>query len=259
VKWTTPTDGVDRSRIAAEITAVAFSAAGDVVVQSREPAALLVPGRNVKIVLPGASRVDTGHALFHSNTGGDIACASCHPEGGEDSHVWNFAMLGARRTQSLRGGFSATLPLHWDGEMRDLGQIMTEVFSGRMGGPTLTPDQAAAAGRFLDAIPALPAPAPADAAAVERGRQLFSGSAGCSDCHSGARYTNNKTVDIGTGRAFQVPSLTGVGARTPLMHNGCAPTVASRFVADCGGERHGSTAALSAAALGDLAAFLETL
>ena len=260
VKWTAPVAGGSvRSRIAAEITAVAFSGAGDVVLQSREPAALLIPGRNLTIILPGASRVDTGHALFHTNTGGDIACAACHPEGGEDSHVWNFAMLGARRTQSLRGGISNTLPLHWDGEMRDLPQIMTEVFSGRMGGPMLTSDQAAAAGRFLDAIPALPAPPAPDAVAAERGHQLFSGAAGCSACHSGARYTNNQTVDVGTGRAFQVPSLVGVGARTPLMHNGCAPTVAARIFGGCGGERHASTAGLSSTEQGDLAAFLDTI
>ena len=30
------------------------------------------------------SREDTGHAIFHSNSGGFLACASCHPEGGDD-------------------------------------------------------------------------------------------------------------------------------------------------------------------------------
>jgi mono/diheme cytochrome c family protein len=143
--------------------------------------------------------------------------------------------------------------------MRDLGQIMTEVFSGRMGGPALTPEQAASTARFLDAIPTLPAPPAADVAAAERGRLLFSGAAGCNECHSGERYTDNKTVDVGTGGAFQVPSLNGVGARVPLMHNGCAQNVAARFVAGCGGDRHGSTAGLSAAAQQDLTAFLETL
>ena len=29
-------------------------------------------------------RFDTGHAIFHSATGGGLACASCHPEGGDE-------------------------------------------------------------------------------------------------------------------------------------------------------------------------------
>ena len=35
-------------------------------------------------------------------------------------------------------------------------------------------------------------------------------------CHSGALFTNNATVDVGTGRAFQVPSLRGVAWRAPV-------------------------------------------
>ena len=36
-----------------------------------------------------------------------------------------------------------------------------------------------------------------------------------------------------------------VAARTPLLHNGCAPTLADRF-GDCGGgDRHGHTSHLT--------------
>ncbi len=58
------------------------------------------------------------------------------------------------------------------------------------------------------------APAPiraADDAAAQRGEALFhSREVGCGNCHSGAKLTNNATVDVGTGQrgeGFQVPSL----------------------------------------------------
>jgi cytochrome c peroxidase len=37
--------------------------------------------------------------------------------------------------------------------------------------------------------------------------------------------TNNQTLDVGTGGAYQVPSLVGVGSRAPYMHDGRAATL----------------------------------
>ena len=68
-----------------------------------------------------------------------------------------------------------------------------------------------------------------------------------STCHAGARFSNNTTIDVGTGRAFQVPSLLGIGTRGPFMHDGCAATLRDRFNPACGGDRHGVTAQLSSA------------
>ncbi|HEX4280392.1 MAG TPA: hypothetical protein VHZ27_06470, partial [Solirubrobacteraceae bacterium] len=58
--------------------------------------------------------------------------------------------------------------------------------------------------------------------------------------------------------AFQVPPLVGVGWRTPLMHDGCAATIADRFGA-CATAGHGAIGALSASHISDLIAYLETL
>jgi hypothetical protein len=146
-------------------TAVAFFDNGKLAVQLREPAAIVIIdslNNQATVPLPGETRADTGHDLFHkSPTGfGSLACASCHPEAMDDHRTWNFTSIGARRTQSIRGGILATAPLHWDGDMEDMGHIMTEVFVNRMGGPagSALPVYVNAMERWLDSVPAAAAP-----------------------------------------------------------------------------------------------------
>jgi len=245
-----------------QVVAVSYSPAGVLFAQTREPAALWRADTGVTISLASDSRADTGQYLFHVNAGGGLACASCHPEGGEDGRVWNFACTGARRTQSIRGGISATSPFHWDGAESDLSRLMDDVFSGRMAGPILTADQKAVLQAWIDTIPAMPPTAGLDASAVARGNALFADPVlGCATCHAGSLLTNNLTVDVGTGQPFQVPSLRGVSWRAPFMHNGCAATLADRFgAAACsGGDKHGATSMLTTEQIGDLTAYLQSL
>jgi cytochrome c peroxidase len=247
--------------VVGQAIAVAFSGNGEVIVQSREPAVLSLPNGSI-IMLSTDSREDTGHTLFHANSGGGIACASCHAEGNDDGRVWSFACEGPRRTQSLQTGLAGTEPFHWDGNEHDFPQLVVDVFSGRMSGPALAPDQVTATLHWLDAQPRPHEAAPADPNAVARGQVLFNDStrAACSVCHAGAHMTNNVTVDVGTGGAFQVPSLIGLGMRGPYMHNGCATKLADRFIASCGGgDRHGGASLLSSAELSDLVAYLQSL
>jgi mono/diheme cytochrome c family protein len=245
-----------------QVVAVTYSQSGVLFAQTREPAALWSSDTGTTISLASDSRADTGHLIFHANAGGGLACASCHPEGGEDGRVWNFVCAGARRTQSIRGGISATAPFHWDGSEPDFSHLMDDVFTGRMAGPMLNVDQKNALESWVDTIPALPAAAGLDSAAVVRGSTLFNDpKVGCATCHAGSLLTNNLTVDVGTGQAFQVPSLRGVSWRAPFMHNGCAATLADRFGnASCsGGDKHGLTSTLSAAQVGDLTSYLQSL
>jgi len=243
-----------------QVTAVAYEANGVVVSQSRDPDVLWTSDGLGPIQLAADSTHDTGHFMFHVDAGGGVACASCHPEGGEDGRIWNFTCLGPRRSQSLRGGLSGTEPFHWDGDMPDFSTLVQTVFVGRMSGPQPSPDQTAAMLRWLDTIRELPTPAPAAPAAVERGRALFQSAAvGCTACHTGPRLTNNLSVDVGTGLKAQVPSLRGVGWRAPFLHTGCAPTLADRFGSCGGGDKHGHTSQLGPGDVSDLTAFLETL
>jgi mono/diheme cytochrome c family protein len=246
-----------------EVIAVSYAGTGTgiLLAQTREPAAIWRADTGASIGLATDPRSDTGHFIFHVNAGGGLACASCHPEGGEDGRVWNFACQGARRTQSIRGGITPTAPFHWDGTETDFSRLMGDVFSGRMAGPALSTDQAMAVQAWVDTIPALPPMAGLDAAAVARGKTLFNdANVGCATCHAGTLLTNNATVDVGTGSPLQVPSLRGVVWRGPFMHTGCATTLGDRFAAACGGgDKHGVTSTLSAAQLGDLTTYLQSL
>ena len=257
-------------QVVGQPTAVAFAGDGSLVVQSREPAMLSFRDGS-HVTLSTESRTDTGHLVFHQNAGGFLACASCHAEGNDDGRTWNFTCQGPRRTQSLQaGGLRGSEPFHWDGEETDMSRLMTDVFVGRMSGPTLANDQIDTLLTWIDGQPRVPRAAPTDTAAVERGRVLFNDAnrAACASCHSGARFTNNSTVDVGTGRAFQVPSLVGIGSRPPaalnaktgpFMHNGSAMTLLDRFNPAIGGDKHGNTAGLSGTEIADLIAYMNSL
>ncbi len=244
---------------------IAVAYVGDhLIVQARDPARILVFDGTTprgEAVFDVAAQSDTGHRTFHHAVDPTtLACASCHPEGREDGRVWNFD-IGPRRTQTLTGGILRGLPLHWSGELATFAALMDEVFVARMLADPPSPARIGAVATWLDTLPA-PRAAPAqDAEAVARGRGIFEGAGtGCASCHSGERLTNDLSVDVGTGGAFQVPSLLGVAAREPLLHDGCAPTLRDRFDEDCGEvDRHGVVSHLDDAQIGDLVAYLETL
>jgi hypothetical protein len=245
-----------------QATAVAFDPAGDLIVQTREPATLVVfassTDSGTSISLSGDSRADTGFDIFHTQAGGMIACGSCHPEGGDDGHVWLLDDK-SRRTASLRGTIAGTAPYHWPGDEADLNVLVNDVYTRRMSGVSLASDQMNAVNDWVQQIPAPPVPTWVDAHAAARGKTLFeSASVGCTTCHSGPKFTNNQTMDVGTGGLFQVPPLVGVGWRTPLFHDGCATNLGSRFSA-CSTPAHGSIGSLMAGDLSDLIAYLETL
>jgi cytochrome c peroxidase len=120
--------------------------------------------------------------------------------------------------------------------------------------------------------------------AAKRGFDLFSGRAGCAECHAGWRFTDDSFHDIGVGdetdigrgrlfpnsvrlrHAFKVPTLRDVARRAPYMHDGSLPTLASvTAFYDQGGVARDShdplvhPLGLSSGEREDLIAFLESL
>lgn len=200
-----------------------------------------------------------GQRMFHMSTDLGIACVSCHPDGGDDGHIWSFAESGLRRSQNLRGGLSDRKVFHWSGDLPNVDALMKEVFVGRMGlsSPPTQSEQADMVA-YLDSLPGESHAPSLSADATSRGEALFL-EAGCSDCHAGPRYTNGKIYDVGTGGKFVTPSLLGVHVRAPYLHDGCAEDLHARFGACGGGDKHGQTSQLSDREVDDLVAFLESL
>ncbi|MEW5738187.1 MAG: hypothetical protein AB1938_04640 [Myxococcota bacterium] len=198
---------------------------------------LLMPGHGVVALTDVPEPLDEPRAFFHRDSPSGVACASCHVEGYDDGHTWNFEGKVVR-TQTLAGGLSATAPYHWKGELPTISAVLHSTFERRMGG-TLSPSLAPqAVESWLDTLPARAG----KRGDIVAGQAIFQ-QAGCGSCHAGDRLTTNATVDVGTGGAFQVPSLRGLKARGPWMHDGCAKTLAQRFDEKCGGARHGAVAA----------------
>jgi hypothetical protein len=260
VVFTMPTADGDIQQIwdvPGEPVAVRF-AGPDIVVQTREPSTLLViadDGSQSAIDLGGESKRGVGHSAFHRSSVGpaSLSCASCHPEGREDGHIWNFANLGARRTQSLLGGIAREHSFHWDGELATFGDLVDEIYVGRMGNAPLSDEDSAEFETWIDALQDLPS---ADAPLAE-GRAVFE-KAHCDSCHSGERFTNEGMANVGTGGAFKVPSLVGVRYRAPFLHDGCAPTLEDRF-GSCGGNQHGDVKSLDDGELASLIDYLEKI
>ncbi len=245
-------------------TSLGWTPGGDLVIFYPEAPALIVRAAggavSHRINLPGSAYNDPGRNVFHQQTRIGLACASCHPEGRDDGVVWDFARDGKRRTQSLAGSILQRAPYHWTGDENTLPVLLDDVFAKRMSGGVLTTAQKAALGPWLERVPA-PAPGSGDPAAIARGNAIFeTPSVGCVSCHNGKLMTNNQRFNVGTGGLFKVPSLLGVGARAPFLHDGCAATLMDRF-ATCAGAPgvHGDTSKLTTAQLNDLVQYLDSL
>lgn len=243
--------------------AAAFTSRDELLVQTREPAALHIMTKDLSraaktIPLSTISRKDTGHDIFHATAGRMLACATCHAEGGDDGHTWSFGDIGPRRTPSLLGTMKNTAPFHWDGSVANVQGLTDGTFRERMAGPYLADYQVKALEHYMFDLPAPKPLRPAADLAAARGKTAFESR--CTSCHQGAMLTNNASMNVGTDGKFQVPSLVGVAWRGPWVHDGCAATLANVLDPACGGSRHASAiSGLSSATKSDLFAYLESL
>ena len=136
--------------------------------------------------------------------------------------------------------------------------LMNDVMVLRMSGPGQTDARMNAVERWLTAQPAIAAPV-LDAEAVTRGRAVFESSAtACTSCHAGPQGTNNATVSVGTGAAFQVPRLAEFAWRAPWFHDGRMATLQARFDPTSGGDSHGLVGQLSVSERTDLMEYLRS-
>ncbi|HZI12565.1 MAG TPA: c-type cytochrome [Myxococcus sp.] len=222
-----------------------------------------------------------GRKLFFSaldsritSAGVGASCASCHPDGREDGHVWGFPD-GPRQTPSLAGRLvTKTGPFHWSGEFPSLRDFLDVTVRRRMGGSALDSVMVSQLSAFIDVIPAPDNPYKREALtdAQVRGAAVFK-KAACDGCHEGATFTNNKQADVGTfittgpiqdiegvrKVGLNTPSLLGLARTSPYLHDGSAVTLKERLMQGRQSNKHGSTAQLTEAEVDDLVEYLHTL
>ena len=198
-----------------------------------------------------------------------VACSSCHLEGRDDGHTWNFPD-GPRQTPTLAGrGILETAPFHWSGEFPGLNEFLTHTITARMGGTGIDPEASTSLNQYMGAIPV-----PENAylkgeltAEQVRGQHVFA-KAQCGSCHSGRWFTNNVNVAVGTlaprdnglvvKNGLNVPSLKGLARSGPYLHDGSVATLSERILKNPD-DRHGVTSTLNAAEVADLVSYLRAL
>jgi len=229
-----------------------------------------------------------GKVLFHQAdapliSDGTISCATCHFDGGMDARTWINFRSGPRNTPAL-GGVAQMPPNNWAGDMNELHDTIEDQIRNVMFGDGLilsgefdaTISQVDA-GRSddLDALTAYvaslqPWPSPyleADGTlseSAQRGMQLFlSGSPGCG-CHTPPLYTDFQQQDLAGAAfsmevfgAFDTPTLRGIWATAPYMHDGVAQTLEEVLTRT--DPVHSVADDLTAEQLADLIAFLRSL
>jgi len=245
-------------RVEGEPVALAFDAKGRVLVQSREPAALVLEN-GVFVSLSEESRSDSSLALFYTNLGSGAACATCHPAAADDGRSWlTTETEGPLRTQSLEGGTVAQSPYLRLGTLPSFHFAALRMITDYGDANTISRFSAAQfelLGEWLGDLPKPARPDDLDSAAAKRGETLFT-SEGCATCHSGEFWSDARLHDVGGASDFITPKLTGLAGHAPYFHDGCARSLSDLFGL-CGDSVHKTTLVGSARA--DLLEFLRSL
>lgn len=218
---------------------------------------------------PLSAELRRGRDLFTSATtpsmaasGAGVSCDTCHVDGRSDGFTWQFEDM-PRQTPQLAVGIADTLPITWLGTVPTVEEEIRLTTTLRMGGHGPDSADTAALAAWVAQLrpPVRPEPATAEAAAqVARGRALFtSAEVGCASCHAGDASTDGDTWQVlGFDVATNTPTLRGLGASAPYLHDGSAETLRDLLLRVRDGSM-GNTGTLTDAQLDDLEAYLKTL
>jgi DNA-binding beta-propeller fold protein YncE/mono/diheme cytochrome c family protein len=220
-----------------------------------------------------------GRQLFHDaqNThltpSGMVTCATCHPGGGEDGLKWFLHTSDIprklRRTPPAWQAREKLRPFHWDGRYSRLEPLIRDTTRQLLEGDAIGIDLGKIA-RYLEEVrrPGGRKPYPGEENLLKRGKRLFhSAEVGCAECHAGDRYTDGRKHNVlsrsedpdGVLPEAVTPSLIGVRARAPYLHDGRAKTLEAVLTKHNPDDRHGQTSQLTEREIEALVRYLETL
>jgi YVTN family beta-propeller protein len=228
-----------------------------------------------------------GEQLFYSARfafQGQFSCANCHIDATFDGLQWDLEpdgfgvdIVDNRSIEDLSG----TEPFKWNGGNPDLPTecgprtekyfYRSQSYDGRQLTDLVT---------FILALPARPnryrSPNGELTPAQERGKAIFErirDKAGnvipverrCTTCHSGPKFTNQHSEDVGTGKwtdrsgLLDTPHLFDVAYSAPYLHDGSAKSLEEIWTKFNPKDVHGVTNDLKKDELNDLIEYLKTL
>jgi YVTN family beta-propeller protein len=222
-----------------------------------------------------------------------VACASCHLEGRSDAVTWRFAQ-GPRDTPTNAGGTIGTGFLFRTADRTRIQDYWHTIAIEQGGALDPLADAALldALAAYVDHAIPLPVPPTTDPALVAAGKAIFErADVGCATCHFGPALTDSGTGnpgldlagtvllhDVGTCVSagefpdvvhadiaghprepclFDTPSLRGIAASPPYLHDGSAPTL--RAVLEQTRGTMGNITSLSPADLDALVEYMRSL
>ena len=198
------------------------------------------------------------------------SCASCHPDARSDALNWDLLNDGTGNPKNAKGMLFSiqTPPAMWHG-VRDKAETAIRtgfqyiLFSVRPE-ETYTDIEA-----YLKALTPLPSPHLVNGALSEaalRGKAIFEREElGCSKCHLGEYYTDQKLHDVGSRAEydqmddFDTPTLREVWRTPPYMHDGRFVQLRDIFKVGNHGDVYGDVAGLSDEELDDLTEYILSL
>jgi len=242
------------------------------------------------IDLGGPTNVDAlrrGERLFYTaefSFQGQFGCSNCHLDATIDGLQWDLEpdgfgkdIVDNRSLENLAG----TEPFKWNGGNADmptecgprtekfffrsqsftqqqLTDLVTFVYSlpyrpnrNRLANGELTPDQERGKAIFERTMTK-------KRAAIAEANQ-------CTYCHNGPKYTNQKQINVGTGKltdrspVIDVPQLPNVAYSAPYLHDGSAKSLEEIWTIYNPKDTHGVTNDLTKDELNDLIEYLKTL
>ena len=242
------------------------------------------------IDLGGPKTVDAlrrGERLFYTADfafQGQFGCANCHLDATIDGLQWDLEPDGFGKdivdNRSLEN-LSGTEPFKWNGGNPDMPTECgprTEKFFFRS--QSFTEQQLTDLVTFVYSLPYRPNRyrlADGDLTpAQERGKAIFERTKSkngspiaeanqCAYCHSGPKYTNQKQIDVGSGKPtdrspiIDVPQLPNVAYSAPYLHDGSARSLEEIWTVFNPKDTHGVTNDLTKDELNDLVEYLKTL
>ncbi|HTS09886.1 MAG TPA: beta-propeller fold lactonase family protein [Candidatus Eisenbacteria bacterium] len=236
--------------------------------------------RNIDALRRGERLFFTADFAFQ----GQFGCSNCHIDATIDGLQWDLEpdgfgkdIVDNRSLENLAG----TEPFKWNGGNPDMPTECgprTEKFFFRS--QSFTEQQLTDLVTFVYSLPYRPNRyrlANGELTRMqERGKEIFERTIAkngtpipetnqCSYCHSGPKYTNQKQVDVGSGKptdrspVIDVPQLPNVAYSAPYLHDGSARSLEEIWTLYNPKDTHGVTNDLTKDELNDLIEYLKTL